>query len=239
MHPSRRFLYSLAAPLLTAVTIAAMACGGNGDGNGQGAPPTNTAEAPAEVSPTIPSPSQAPVCEGEGIEDIERTGQRQFDSPPDMVINPERGYVAEMETIKGVITVELYAGQAPVTVNSFVFLACTGYHDGLNFHRVERDPRPFVIQGGDPRGDSTGGPGYRFDDEIDPDLVHDTGVLSMANAGPGTNGSQFFITLAPAPHLNGGHTVFGRVIDGWDVVDQIERGDMVLGVSVRETSDGA
>ncbi len=116
---------------------------------------------------------------------------------------------------------ELFAAQAPVTVNNFVFLANGGFYDGLIFHRVIDN---FMIQGGDPQGTGTGGPGYQFQDEIVANLVFDSpGILAMANAGPNTNGSQFFITTAPTPHLNGNHTIFGKVIEGRDVVDAISR----------------
>ena len=105
----------------------------------------------------------------------------------------------------------LAAKDAPITVNSFVFLSCNGFYDGLTFHRVVKSPQPFVIQGGDPKGDGTGGPGYQYQQETSPNLKHDAaGVLSMANAGPNTNGSQFFITLAATPSLDGGYNVFGR-----------------------------
>ena len=209
------------------------------------APLSPTAPPAAEPTATAVQPTLvAPVCEGEGIGEIERTmsdvppetGERRFDAYPDMVIDPAKTYVAEMQTSKGVIVIELAAAEAPLTVNSFVFLSCTGYFDGLTFHRVEKSPRPFVIQGGDPRGNSTGGPGYVFEDEFDESLRHDApGILSMANAGPGTNGSQFFITLAPTPHLDDMHSIFGRVTEGMDAVNAIAQGDLILAVSIRES----
>ena len=128
--------------------------------------------------------------------------------------------VAVMETNKGTIRLDLYPDKTPVTVANFVNLAQRGYYDGLNFHRVIAD---FMIQGGCPEGTGTGGPGYKFDDEFHPDLRHDgPGVLSMANAGPNTNGSQFFITHVACPHLDGRHSVFGKVLEGQDVVDSID-----------------
>lgn len=132
---------------------------------------------------------------------------------------------ATFETSKGKIVVELYGDKTPKTVASFGNLIRRGYYDGLTFHRVIAG---FVIQGGCPEGSGRGGPGYRFEDEIVPGLGHDgAGILSMANAGPGTNGSQFFITLGAQPHLNGKHTVFGKVKEGMNVVNSIKQGDKI------------
>ncbi len=167
------------------------------------------------------------------ISEIERTGQREFRRPPERVIDPEKSYVATISTEKGDIVLDLAANEAPNTVNNFVFLACTGFYDGVTFHRVIKNP-PFMIQGGDPKGDGTGGPGYRFQDEFHASWKHDTGVISMANAGPNTNGSQFFITLAPQPHLDRKHSVFGRVTSGMEVVRAIDQGDRILRIDVEE-----
>ncbi len=157
---------------------------------------------------------------------------QQYSSPPEMQIDPEARYRATMETEKGTIELELYPEHAPKTVNNFVFLAREGFYDGVTFHRVIDN---FMIQGGDPTGTGRGGPGYRFEDEIAGNpLKHETGVISMANAGPNTNGSQFFITHAPQPHLDGRHTVFGKVTGGQDVVDAIEQGDAIERVTVEE-----
>jgi peptidyl-prolyl cis-trans isomerase B (cyclophilin B) len=137
-----------------------------------------------------------------------------------------------MMTSKGEIVIDLAAQYAPKTVNNFVFLANEGFYNGVIFHRVISN---FVIQGGDPTGTGRGGPGYSFEDEVDPKknpLKHETGVLSMANAGPNTNGSQFFITHSPQPHLDGKHTVFGKVISGMDVVNAIRQGDQILSVTI-------
>ncbi len=132
---------------------------------------------------------------------------------------------ATIETSKGKIDIELYADKAPVTVANFVNLASRGYYDGLKFHRVIAN---FMIQGGCPLGTGTGGPGYNFKDEFDSSLRHDgPGVLSMANAGPGTNGSQFFITHVATPWLDGKHTVFGKIKSGQMVVDSIKQGDEI------------
>ena len=213
------------------MTLALAACGGD-DSPPLSPTETPTVEATAAALPTV----EPPVCEGDGIGDIERSGQRRFDAYPEVVIDSTKAYVAEMQTAKGLIVIELTAAETPLTVNNFVFLSCTGYYDGLTFHRVTRDPSLSIIQGGDPRGNGTGGPGYLFEDEFDDDLTHEAGVLSMANAGAGTNGSQFFITLEPAPHLNGGHSVFGRVTEGLEVARDIREGDQILAVSIREAS---
>ena len=131
--------------------------------------------------------------------------------------------IIQIETDRGDITIELFEDDAPNTVASIISLAEQGFYDNLNFHRVLPD---FMIQGGCPEGTGTGGPGYRFGDECMPNRRHDgPGVLSMANAGPGTNGSQFFITHSAQPHLDGKHTVFGRVTDGIDTVNAIQQGD--------------
>jgi peptidyl-prolyl cis-trans isomerase B (cyclophilin B) len=149
-----------------------------------------------------------------------------------MEIDPKKTYHISMETTKGTIEIELFTQHAPVTVNNFVFLTRQGFYDGVVFHRVIPN---FVIQGGDPTGSGMGGPGYRFQDETQGNPnKHETGVLSMANAGPNTNGSQFFITHSPQPHLNGKHTVFGKVVNGMDVVNAIRQGDKMVKVTVTE-----
>jgi cyclophilin family peptidyl-prolyl cis-trans isomerase len=144
---------------------------------------------------------------------------KQWNSPPVMEIDENKKYTAHMETEKGTMVIDLFADKAPQTVNNFVFLSRQGFYDGVIFHRVINN---FMAQGGDPTGVGTGGPGYRFQDEFHPDLKHDKpGVLSMANAGPNTNGSQFFITHVPTPHLDNKHSVFGQVIEGIDVLMSI------------------
>ena len=143
-----------------------------------------------------------------------------------------RKYRARFKTEKGDIDVELYADRAPLTVENFINLARAGFYDGTTFHRVIPG---FMAQGGDPTGTGTGGPGYQFGDEFHPSLRHDApGVLSMANAGPGTNGSQFFITHVPTPHLDGKHTVFGNVREGQDVVNKIQKGDAIKSITIEE-----
>jgi cyclophilin family peptidyl-prolyl cis-trans isomerase len=141
---------------------------------------------------------------------------KQWNNPPEMTIDPKKKYTATLTTDKGDIVLELFADKTPRTVNNFVFLAREGFYDGTVFHRVISD---FMAQGGDPTGTGTGGPGYRFADEFHPALKHDKpGIFSMANAGPNTNGSQFFITHVPTAWLNGKHSVFGQVIQGLDVL---------------------
>ncbi len=157
---------------------------------------------------------------------------KRWASPPEMQIDPEKIYRTVVETNKGNIELELYPEHAPETVNNFIFLARKGFYDGVSFHRVISN---FMIQSGDPTGTGRGGPGYQFEDELEGNqLMHETGVISMANAGPNTNGSQFFITHSPQPHLDGNHTVFGKVIAGQDVVDAIRQGDRMVKVEVKE-----
>lgn len=156
----------------------------------------------------------------------------RWDSPPEMQIDTRKTYTAEIETNKGTIQVKLHPEHAPKTVNNFVFLAREGFYHGVSFHRVISN---FMIQGGDPTGTGMGGPGYSFEDEIEKNpLKHERGVISMANAGPNTNGSQFFITHSPQPHLNGNHTVFGKVVDSQDVVDSIRQGDTIERINIIE-----
>lgn len=141
---------------------------------------------------------------------------------------------AVFDTARGPIRVELLADAAPLTVANFVNLARHGFYDGLSFHRVITD---FMVQGGCPEGSGRGGPGYRFEDETGNGVAHERGVLSMANAGPDTNGSQFFITHVATPWLDGKHTVFGRVSEGLDVVDRIAQGDAINSVRIEGDAD--
>ena len=144
--------------------------------------------------------------------------------------------VAVFDTSRGPIRVELAPDKAPLTVANFVNLAKRGFYDGLSFHRVIDD---FMIQGGCPEGSGRGGPGYRFEDETNNGLRHERGVLSMANAGPNTNGSQFFITHVPTPWLDGKHTVFGKVVDGLEVVDAVKQGDKINSIKIEGDADAA
>ncbi len=168
---------------------------------------------------------------------------RQFDECPEMVIDPAKDYIATIQTEKGDIVLELYADKAPLAVNSFVFLAQQDWFDGVTFHRVIPG---FMAQAGDPTGTGFGGPGYAFDNEVDPELRFDRpGLLAMANAGPGSNGSQFFITFSPQTRLDGGFTIFGEVLAGMDVLESLTPrnpdlgaglppGDVILDVSIEE-----
>lgn len=144
---------------------------------------------------------------------------QQYSAPPAMTLDDSKTFTATFKTNHGDITLELFASKTPVTVNNFVFLARDGFYNDVIFHRVIPD---FMIQGGDPDGTGMGGPGYKFQDEFDTSLTFGTtGILAMANSGPATNGSQFFITVAPTPHLNGKHTIFGKVTSGQDIADAI------------------
>jgi cyclophilin family peptidyl-prolyl cis-trans isomerase len=168
---------------------------------------------------------------------------KQYSQPPAMVIDPNKKYSAVFHTNKGDFTVELFAKDAPVTVNNFVFLARDHFYDGVTFHRVIRG---FMAQGGDPTGTGTGGPGYKFADEPSAlRLKHSgPGMLSMANAGANTNGSQFFILFEAQPHLNGKHAVFGKVVSGMDVVNSLRErdpqrdrqpGDQIISIDIIES----
>ena len=149
--------------------------------------------------------------------------QKTYQKPPELTIDLKKKYTAVLDTDKGLIEIALFADKVPQTVNNFVFLAEDGYYDGTIFHRVIAD---FMAQGGDPTGTGMGGPGYKFKDEFHPSLKHDKpGVLSMANAGPNTNGSQFFITHVETPWLNGKHSVFGQVVKGLEVLFSIPERD--------------
>jgi peptidyl-prolyl cis-trans isomerase B (cyclophilin B) len=158
---------------------------------------------------------------------------KSYSAPPPMAIDTSKNYVATLETSKGTIVVDLFTKDAPKTVNNFVFLARDGFYDGTKFHRVIEN---FMVQGGDPEGSGRGGPGYRFEDETkgNPNK-HKVGSLSMANAGPNTNGSQFFITHVVTDWLNGKHTVFGQVRSGQDVVNAVKQGDELKSVKIEES----
>jgi cyclophilin family peptidyl-prolyl cis-trans isomerase len=170
---------------------------------------------------------------------------RAYDRPPEMALDPDKDYHATLFTEKGTIRIKLFAEEAPETVNNFVFLAREGYFDGTTFHRVIEG---FMAQGGDPTGTGTGGPGYIIPDEFHPDLRHDRpGMLSMANRGPNSGGSQFFITHVATPWLDDRHAVFGEVVEGMEILNAIrerdpqqdpEPGDAIERVEIEETSRG-
>ena len=202
------------------------------------APPQTPADSAADTpAPQALAPTPTPAAAA-----AQPATPKQWDQPPPMSIDPTKIYLATFKTQKGVIQVELFAAKAPTTVNNFVFLANQGYYDGTTFHRVLAN---FMAQGGDPTGAGSGGPGYSFEDEFDPGLRFDEpGLLAMANAGPNTNGSQFFITFVPTSHLSGLHTIFGKVVNGMDVAvaltlrdpqtDPAYPGDTLLTVEVEE-----
>jgi peptidyl-prolyl cis-trans isomerase B (cyclophilin B) len=221
--PRVRFvLPGLALAALTAVLVA---CGGDDK------PPVAPGGGP---SPTPGVSADAKCTGGDKITSIKRDGVRSYKEPPPRVIDTEKTYSALLKTSKGDISLSLAAKDAPNTVNNFVFLSCHGFYDGLVFHRVVKDPQPFVIQTGDPRGNGSGGPGYIFNDEISPNLKHEVGTVAMANAGPNTNGSQFYITLSAVPSLDGKYNIFGKVTDGQSVADKIAVGDKIVSIAITE-----
>lgn len=193
--------------------------------------PTSAVETPAPTTPGAENPAT-------------ETQSKSWEQPPALVIDTAKAYEAVIHTDKGDVRIELYDDLAPNTVNNFVFLAREGFYDGVTFHRVLPG---FMAQTGDPTGTGTGGPGYRFADEFEPSLRHDgAGVVSMANGGPDTNGSQFFITYVATPHLDDKHSVFGRVTEGMDVVESLTprnpeanpdapAGDAILSVEIVES----
>jgi peptidyl-prolyl cis-trans isomerase B (cyclophilin B) len=219
---------------VAAFALLVSACGGDGDDE------AIIAGGTPQLDGTSTAPNGVCVPATSAIGAIQRQVHRQdqviqFSAPPARVIDPAKKYVAKMYTNRGLISIDLAAADVPNTVNNFVYLSCAGFYDGLTFHRVVKSPTPFVIQGGDPRGDGQGGPGYIFNNEISPNIRHDTGVISMANSGANTNGSQFFITLAPQPSLDGQYSAFGRVTAGMDVANAIGLRDRILSVSIEES----
>jgi len=196
------------AVALGGIGVAAFAFLGDGE---SGRPLAGPSVSPSPEKP-VACGAEAPAAAGEE--------KPMFDRRPEMQIDPEKRYTAVLETSCGRIELELFPAETPVTVNNFVFLAREGFYDGLTFHRIVPD---FVVQGGDPNGDGSGGPGYEFEDEIVKDLkFSEPFLLAMANSGKDTNGSQFFITTGEPKHLNGLHTIFGRVTEGKDAVKAIE-----------------
>ena len=155
---------------------------------------------------------------------------KTYSEPPPMKIDTSKQYTATIETEKGNLVLELFASDVPLTVNNFVFLTREGFYDGSTFYRVIPD---FMVQGGDPTGTGTGGPGYSFADEFT-EHSHVAGALSMANSGPNTNSCHFFITYAPQHHLDGHHSVFGQLIEGMEVLERIEQGEVIIRITIEE-----
>ncbi len=206
-------------------------------------PAANISATSAPQEAATPAPGDAASAAESGPAAAVAPAQRDglYDAPPEMTIDPDKYYYATIRTEKGDIKIQLFAKRAPVTVNNFVFLAREGFYDGITFHRVLDG---FMAQAGDPTGSGGGGPGYFFPDEFFPGLVFDqSGLLAMANRGTNTNGSQFFITFAPAEWLNNIHTIFGKVIEGEDVLGKITRrepdaetpGDLIYGIDIEES----
>lgn len=223
---------------LTSDAIVSMAQKTQDDGIQTGIPGT-----PFLAINDIPYQGPSDYASLESIIKANKLKNQQYSVCPPMVIDTEKQYIASIETEKGKIVVELFPDIAPMTVNSFVFLAEDGWFDNAPFHRVLPG---FMAQGGDPSGSGMGGPGYAFKNETSPDLKFDReGLLAMANSGPDTNGSQFFITYAPTPHLDGGYTIFGEVLDGMDVVKSLTPrdpsqggdlppGDLIITITIEE-----
>jgi len=170
-------------------------------------------------------------CGGPAPEPAPTPKPKTYSAPPPMTIDTSKQYVAIIETEKGNLLLELFARDVSITVNNFVFLAREGFYDGTTFHRVIPG---FMAQGGDPTGTGRGGPGYKFDDEFT-EHTHVAGALSMANSGPNTNGSQFFITYTPQHGLDGKHSVFGQLIEGMDVLEKLENGDIMKRIVIEES----
>jgi cyclophilin family peptidyl-prolyl cis-trans isomerase len=198
--------------------------------------PVETTAAPTTAAPTTDAPTEeANEEEVSSMPEQAEDRHEMYSAPPEMQIDPTQAYQATISTDKGDILVDLDASAAPKTVNNFVFLAREGFYDGLTFHRVEPG---FVIQGGDPLGTGRGGPGYTVPAEIE--LQHVKGAIAMARLGDQMNperassGSQFYITLAETPHLDGAYTVFGEVVEGMDVVASIAVGDVIESVTIEE-----
>lgn len=250
-------------PSLLLITLAALVIGACGRGSQESPTATPAAqenaaaqETPAtqqalatQVVPSTPAPADEPAAQpatgatqrAGDLDPTERNGM--YSAPPPMTIDPTKYYYATLKTDQGDIKIQLFADRAPESVNNFVFLAREGFYDNTSFHRVLEG---FMAQAGDPTGTGTGGPGYTFPDEFYPGLEFDRPyLLAMANAGPATNGSQFFITFTPTPHLNNLHTIFGEVIEGQDVVDAITLrdptanpatpGDLIRSIEIEES----
>jgi len=223
----KRIILPLAIVAVLALTLVVVACGGSDDADNEPVPqpsssaPTTALDGDADNggngatgNGAIGNGEEQTVTFAEGCQ---KTDQKSWDAAPERMIDTSKTYIATISTEKGDIVLELFS-DVPVTTNNFVFLACKGYYDGVTFHRVLPG---FVAQGGDPTGSGSGGPGYAIPDEDSAGHRMDTGVISMAKSGPNTTGSQFFITYTPQPGLESDFTVFGRVTEGMDVLEQI------------------
>jgi peptidyl-prolyl cis-trans isomerase B (cyclophilin B) len=211
-----KYLSKMAAGLMITLTVGfIVSCNSN--------PAPSVTKSPSGSAVTSPSPANKTM-----------PGQNKtYSAYPPMVIDQGKQYTAIIDTNKGKLTLELFAKDVPKTVNNFVFLARDGFYNGVTFHRVIKTPAPFMAQGGDPTGTGRGGPGYQFADEFS-SHKHITGALSMANSGPNTNGSQFFICYAPQSHLDNLHSVFGQLTGGMDVLLKLENGDVMREVTIVE-----
>ena len=230
-RPSGLMCIGIAA---TVTMLVVAACGGDSDPTPVSPRPTATSAPRATAAPpptTDPRPTATP----------QQGRPMSYSAPPEMTIDTNKDYFAVFETVGGSFRVELFVNDAPTTVNNFVFLAREGFYNDTTFHRVLPG---FMAQAGDPTGTGAGGPGYRFEDEFSSRKHDGVGMLSMANAGPNTNGSQFFIIYVPTPHLDGRHSVFGQVVEGIEVVEGIRPrdpsqgnpppGDRLISVSIEE-----
>jgi cyclophilin family peptidyl-prolyl cis-trans isomerase len=211
MQAMKRALFNIIVLGGATVSLGLLACGD--EESDQASAPTSTPAAETQQATPTPLPTRAVTF----AEACQKSDEKQFAAPPPMIIDPALSYTAIIKTEKGDLTIELFPDVAPVTVNSFVFLACKGYYDGVTFHRVITD---FVAQTGDPTGTGSGGPGYFIPDEIS-SRAFEKGTVGMANRGANTNGSQFFICCEPQPKLNGSYTVFGQLTAGTDVLESI------------------
>lgn len=225
------FIAAIILGIIALFVLFSVLTGGDDDENG-----INFADEPevADAEPVVAATAVplvdsvpadfAPFAGDRALAAVVPTARNEaYDSAPPMLIDESKQYAAILNTDAGTIRLELFADAAPLTVNNFVALARDGFYDGISFHRVIED---FMAQGGDPLGTGVGGPGYRFADEFDPELAFDRpGLLAMANSGPATNGSQFFITFTETPSLTGVHTIFGELVGDISVLDNIVRSD--------------
>ncbi len=243
-HPNRASQRLLVGLLILLLALGLAACGGSG-GSGEESAGQETPAAEETSQQESPATPEAPAAANPAQTSDTASRDGMYDAPPEMTIDPSKYYYATIKTEKGDIVVQLFADRAPLAVNNFVFLAREGFYDGTTFHRVLEG---FMAQAGDPTGTGAGGPGYSFPDEFVEGLTFDRpGLLAMANAGPNTNGSQFFITFAPTEWLNYRHTIFGEVIEGMDVLQKLTlrdpqqnpdfEGDKIITIEIEERDE--